>query len=586
MQQLPTGGILLDAFPFDSNPNNITTVNGYLRGDRSVDAWTMRSAFRQFFSSGVFGTPANAFQLGKGESGLSVTVQPGMCVIEGAMGGVESRNGEITLQLDSGPAAGNVCYGVFLRYDDNADTRGIALVSRKGEAGASPQPPAPDTSSANVHELRLGYVTVPNGASGLENATVTNEKGLDVCPYAAPFEKIDLSDVVSDMRASGAEALQKLLDYFETYRDVIDAALSDEEATYLQQQINQLAQQISEVDLSEAVDNATIEYTNNPPDEIETKLRVKDGGITGEKIADYAIDSNKLTAELQIQLDVVDTSDWGFEQYYGFVGSLSGDYQNDFVAQMDMSVVNSWSQQQKIQFVQELEDNAQKTFMSKIDLASISWAELQAVSDACSPTGRSGMLGRSKSATFNGSPRDFMAVSVDHYGDVIGLVFMYRNSSTNNAVQGRKYYGGTNQKIWEESSLFSYTNSTFVNALGDDLKSIIKECPIPSHGYQTASVRPAARTVSAKAWTPSREELAGPQTTSTFLAEGTQFDWFAMGNGTGVNTGHWTRTSAARSDDGQNSDNYVFQNSNTSGGFTFNTAPGSKSYATPVFICV
>lgn len=583
-QQLPTGGILLDAFPFDSNPNNITTVNGYLKGDRSVDAWTMRNAFRQFFSDGVFGTPSNAFQISKG-SGLSVTVQPGMCIIQGAMGGIESRNGAVTLALDSGAAAGNVCYGIFLRYDDNSDTRGIVLVARKGEASSSPTPPAPDRNSANVYELRLGYVTVPNGSTTLDNATVTNEKGLDVCPYVAPFEEIDVSDVVSDMRTSGIEALQKLLDYFETYRDSIDAALSDEEATYLQQQINQLSQQVSDVDLSEAVDDVTIEYANDLPDDIDTKLRVKDGGITGEKIADYAIDSNKLTADLQIKLDIVDTSGWGFDQYYGFVGSLSGDDQNGFIAQMDMSAVNSWSQQQKVQFVQELEDNSQKTFMSRIDLSSISWAELQAVSDACGPTGRSGMLGRSKSAGFSSRTADFMFVSVDHYTGVTGLVAMYMNSSTNNMVTERVYYNGTYQRSWEDSSLFAYTNSTFVNALDGELKNILKECPIPSHDYRDGYDPPAAKTVSAKAWTPSREELRGVQTAATYLAEGTQFDWFAMGNDPGLRQIFWTRTADATSDKGNQND-YVYQCNNTGGGYNFRQVDGYNEYDTAVFICI
>ena len=262
---LANGDVLLDAFPFDSNKELITDVNGYRRGDRSVDAWTMRNTFRQFFSTGVFGTPANALQISKADSGLAVTVQPGMCVIEGGMGGVEERNGPLTVPLDSGAAAGNVAYGVFLRFDNNADTRGIVVQVRKGTAGADPQPPAPDTTSEGVDELRLGYVTVPHGATALTNATVTNEKGLAVCPYAAPFVPLDLDSIVADARAGATEAMQSLLAYFEQYRDAIDAALSDEEATYLQQQITAIQEQLSNTDLSGSVDNVTIEYGTKLP---------------------------------------------------------------------------------------------------------------------------------------------------------------------------------------------------------------------------------------------------------------------------------------------------------------------------------
>lgn len=277
---LANGDVLLDAFPFDSNKELITDVNGYRRGDRSVDAWTMRNTFRQFFSTGVFGTPANALQISKADSGLAVTVQPGMCVIEGGMGGVEERNGPLTVTLDSGAAAGNMAYGIFLRFDNNADTRGIVVQVRKGVAGENPQPPAPDTTSEGVYELRLGYVTVPNGATDLTNATVTNEKGLAVCPYAAPFVPLDLDSIVADARMGATEALTSLLAYFEQYRDAIDAALDDSAVTYLQQQITAIQEQLSNTDLSGSVDNVTIEYGPKLPGDSTDKLRVKEGGLT------------------------------------------------------------------------------------------------------------------------------------------------------------------------------------------------------------------------------------------------------------------------------------------------------------------
>lgn len=328
---LPEGVTLVDAFPFDSNPNLITDVNGYLRGDRSVDAWTMRNVFRQFFSDGVFGNPANALQIAKASTGLAVTIQPGMFVIQGGMGGIKEDSGPLTLTLDTGTAAGNVCYGIMLRYDDNPGMRGLGFRVVKGTASSNPQPPEPDQTSENVMEYRLGYVTVSNGSVDLSNATVTNEKGLSVCPYASPFDKIDVSGIVSDVKNGGVQALQNLLAYFDTYKDAIDAALSDEEATYLQQQINQISEQIGSGDLSGQVDGASIIYDTKLPSHTSPVLQVnldKYGGAASTDTA-QSIAGDLATIAYQFhrtELDGLDLDSIVTFEFPNDVTSYEGNY--------------------------------------------------------------------------------------------------------------------------------------------------------------------------------------------------------------------------------------------------------------------
>lgn len=298
---LADGKVLLDAFPFDSNPNLITDVNGYLMGDRSVDAWTMRSAFKQFFSNGVFGTPANAWQISKGAEGLTVTVQPGMAVIEGAMGGIEDRTGQLTVTLDNQAAAGNLCYGIFLRYDDNADVRGLTVYARKGTAGASPEIPKPDTTSANVYELRLGYVTVPNGATDLTNATVTNEKGTSVCPYAAPFEEIDLAQVITDARNQAAEVVEdftnetdltlgNLQNEVQENLDLIQSAIDGTTAGHLQQQIDELKE-------STSLDYFDDEYFEVYDHAGKDEVRLAEDSVGTRELKDAAVDYPNLSVD-------------------------------------------------------------------------------------------------------------------------------------------------------------------------------------------------------------------------------------------------------------------------------------------------
>lgn len=580
-QQLPTGEILLDAFPFDSNPNTITTVNGYVKGDRSVDAWTMRNAFRQFFSNGVFGTPSNAFQISKG-GGLSVTVQPGMCVIEGAMGGIEGRNGAVTLALDSGAAAGNVCYGIFLRYDDNSDTRGIVLDVRKGEAASSPTPPAPDRDSANVFELRLGYVTVPNGATTLENATVTNEKGLDVCPYASAFNEIDLSEVVSDAKNSGVEALSRLLEYFDTYRDAIDAALSGEEATYLQQQINQLKEQMTSVDLSTSVDNETIEYAQKLPEEIDEKLRVKDGAITSGKLADFSVLPIKLSADLQIQLGVLDQTGWDFDQYMEFVGSLDDDTKKSYLqSTFDMSVFNDWTVEQREEFTHSLDGECFDVFFERVDLDGFTWTDLVEYANSFTGQSRSKFVGKQKTVNSHLGSSKFICVGVDHYQNVKGLVFYGKG-------QKGIYNDGNREALYKNSKLYSYSQATFLNSMDQELQNLLKTCPIVTHGY---SDNPPAieETLNLKIWTPSSSEIVN-WPTAEGLFEGTQYQYFAEGGAaSGIAPASWTRTVGARASYGNAGNEYVYMIKGTfpsGSGVQSETTYQSREYPRNVAFCV
>lgn len=280
----------VESFPFDSRSDGYD-ADGYPVYDRAVGASMLRETFKKFFSDGVFPSPGNALQIAKG-SGLTVTIQPGIFIIRGAMGGYLTDAHSLT--LDTAAPQGNVAYGIMLRYDETEQYRSCYLRVVRGDAASSPQPPAPDQSTPGVMEYRLGYVTVPTGATDLTSATVTNEKGLAVCPYAAPFEEIDMSEVTADARASANEALASLLAYFEQYRDTIDAALSDEEATYLQQQINELKEQLGNTDLSDQVDGKTVVYDTDLPDHTGKVLQVNELSIGTEHLKDKSVTQAKL----------------------------------------------------------------------------------------------------------------------------------------------------------------------------------------------------------------------------------------------------------------------------------------------------
>ena len=438
--------IRVESFPFDSDFDGYDD-KGYPVYDRAVGARTYRSSLEQFFSDGVFGTPANALQIGKG-SGLSVTIQPGIGIIRGAIGGVFED--PVTLELDAKPPQGNIAYSIMLRCDDNDDRRSMFLTVVKGTADTDPTPPAP-TENALIKDIRLGYVVVPSGATDLANATVTNEKGLSVCPYAAPFEEIDVDGIVGDFKVAANEALNALLAYFEQNRDLVDSAIDGTTAGYLQSQITAIQEQLANTDLSGSVDNETIEYATAPGEDA-SKLRVKDGGISSEKIEDGAVTEdkiiggavtqNKLDVLLQIKLGIYDSS------------------QIDTADEL-MHIYNNGDAQQKQAAVDQL--------------FNLSWPDIVSCVYSIDVQYLSNLVGSTKdvSVTSIGSV-PFQLVGVNHddmaSGGKARLSFVSKNVLYNDIDNAF-----ANNQTWNQSHLRDWLNSNFKSVISDVPQSAIKQ---------------------------------------------------------------------------------------------------------------
>lgn len=281
--------IRLESFPFDSRADGYDD-DGYPVYDRAVGALLLRSIFREFFSDGVFPQPADALKIARASSGIAVTVSPGFFIIDGGIGGIPLDSDPVTLTLSASAPQGNTCYGIMLRLDGRSEYRSTYIRVAQGGTGSIPTPPAPDQSTVGVYEYRLGYVVVPNGATDMTGATIHNEKGQAVCPYAAPFEDLDISGIVSDAQEQAELAMEALLSEYEKYKGVIDSALDDSTATYLQQQITEL-QESQGVDLSGEVDGETVEYTQGTLDS-KKYLRVKDASIGPSKLDSTAFTDN------------------------------------------------------------------------------------------------------------------------------------------------------------------------------------------------------------------------------------------------------------------------------------------------------
>ena len=292
MAATSTGMTRLESFPFDSKADGYD-AEGYPVYDRAVGASMLREAFAKLFTNGIFPSPGTALNIGKASSGLAVTIQPGIGIIKGSMGGVTGDD-PLTVTLDTAAPQGNVCYGIMLRYDNTdgfADSRSLLINVVRGDASSSPTPPTPDTTTPEVYELRLGYVTVPSGATDLDNATVTNEKGLAVCPYAAPFEEIDMSTVTADATASATAALNVFMAFLKQNWDLVNSAIDGTTAGNLQSQINELE---NNAITSENIDNETIVFEPTTTSGVANRLQVNDLSIGTEHLKDKSVTQAKL----------------------------------------------------------------------------------------------------------------------------------------------------------------------------------------------------------------------------------------------------------------------------------------------------
>lgn len=234
---------LTSSYPFDSifdKDNPKYDEDGYPIMDRAVNSRAMRAAFRQFFSSGIFGTPSTNFQLTKG-SGFSINIAKGYAIIDGGFGGIIDDYG-MSVTLSNETIRGNQVFSVFVRLDDNIEGRSL-FVRVAQSNGSTPEEPIIE---GGVHELRLGYITVPSNAIDLSDATIYDERGTSLCPYAAPFMEVDIAGILDEVKGSAFHQYDEFMAMLNANIEFIQSALDDTTAGYLQNRMNELQAAVDE----------------------------------------------------------------------------------------------------------------------------------------------------------------------------------------------------------------------------------------------------------------------------------------------------------------------------------------------------
>lgn len=471
-----------NSFPFDSAQPKAYDDYGRPILDRAVGAETLRDFYAKFFSNGVFPNPGDAFIIGKGD-GLSITINPGACMINGAMGGWKGDARTFALPA----ATGKVAYGVFLRYDGNSDKRSLYVRIDAGAAGSNPVPPDPE-SGAEVEELRLGYVVVPSGATDLSGATITNEKGLEVCPYTAPFAEIDLAEIIHDAQVYANERNDEFTAFLVENMEFIASCLDGTVAGDLQAQIDELRSAAFSAD---NVDARNLEIEADTP--TGTKLlRFSDAAVSEP----LYLDENR---SISIELSFSDATDSDSDATMG-------------VAATPLAVKKAVTV-------------AQTPVIGK-GMDAYSWADLSAMSaDAASnPSDYTYLIGQSKPVAIAGyGTIPFQCVAIGHNalnaGGTAGFTFMAEKIITTQKMNSSNVTSGG----WASTAMRTWLSGTLLAAMPAILTDCIKAAKT---SYNTAA-NSSLTTCSDKLWLASEKEVFG---TSSCDSAGTQFEYFVNGN--------------------------------------------------------
>lgn len=137
--------------------------------DRAEDSEFFSGYFGAILTDGIYSSPADGFAVSAG-GGMSLSVSPGRCLIQGRFGWQEEADVLTLAAADSNRARID---RVVLRM--SLIDRNISLAVLQGEYGVSPSAPALTRDlSAGIWELGLADVSVASGVTEITAANITD----------------------------------------------------------------------------------------------------------------------------------------------------------------------------------------------------------------------------------------------------------------------------------------------------------------------------------------------------------------------------------------------------------------------------
>lgn len=222
----------MQSFPFTSEVT--FDDSGFPQFDRAVGSDVLRSILSNYYTNGVFGIGnTNCFKVVAASSGgMSLTVKPGACLINGATGynmdetRITLANGEAQPRIDS----------IVLRLDDNKAQRDIHIEVLKGTPQSQPIPPTPVREGA-VYDLVLANVMVKANVATITNADIADARlDKNLCGFVNAINNLNLDSLYMQQ-----------ITLFNDWFDRIKGQLSTDAAGNLQNQIDTIKPKVDAV---------------------------------------------------------------------------------------------------------------------------------------------------------------------------------------------------------------------------------------------------------------------------------------------------------------------------------------------------
>ena len=157
-------------FPFDSYVTYDT--HGEPEYDRAISAQPLKNLIHRLFSDGILPDISTNLQVVAGESGMTVNVKVGFCIIQG---GLKLEENERTLSIQAADSNYSRIDSVIMRWNDNVDYRECDLYVIQGTAAANPVRPEL-TREGGIYELGLADILIPAQSTTISNERITDTR--------------------------------------------------------------------------------------------------------------------------------------------------------------------------------------------------------------------------------------------------------------------------------------------------------------------------------------------------------------------------------------------------------------------------